>query len=208
MMVDSPAEKRRGRAKDRRFYVVGLDFRFQTAPGWEMENLAVLAGGRHVLIPPPGRGFPPFPEAPRLVIDKSLGRAPVDWELFHDYRLVSDRMKSLLEALDPEGVRFVRCETRYRDGHAAPTYWLCDIIRVLDAVDEAKSDLEIEYPTPDRKVYNLRKRSCLIFKEDSVGAAHIFRLLFYPMVVGDQVLKEACKEAGIRGIGFTDATKY
>jgi len=206
-MVGSPPERRRGKAKARRFYVVGLA-RFQTAPGWEMENLAVLAGGRQVLIPPPGRGFVPFPEPPRLVIDKSLGRAPTDWELFHDYHLVSDRMKSLLEALDMEGVRFVRCETRYRDGRAAPTYWLCDVVRVLDAVDEAKSVLEIEYPTPGRKVYNLRGRSSLVFKEDSVGAAHIFRLLFYPTIVCDQVAKDACKEAGMRGIGFTDATKY
>nr|WP_258719550.1 MULTISPECIES: DUF1629 domain-containing protein [unclassified Bradyrhizobium] len=206
-MVGSPPERRRGKAKARRFYVVGLA-RFQTAPGWEMENLAVLAGGRQVLIPPPGRGFVPFPEPPRLVIDKSLGRAPTDWELFHDYHLVSDRMKSLLEVLDMEGVRFVRCETRYRDGRAAPTYWLCDVVRVLDAVDEAKSVLEIEYPTPGRKVYNLRGRSSLVFKEDSVGAAHIFRLLFYPTIVCDQVAKDACKEAGMRGIGFTDATKY
>jgi hypothetical protein len=206
-MVGSPPERRRIKAKARRFYVVGLA-RFQTAPGWEMENLAVLAGGRHVLIPPPGRGFVPYPETPRLVIDKSLGRAPADWELFHDYRLVSDRMKSLLEELDLEGVRFVRCETRYRDGRAAPTYWLCDVVRVLDAVDEAKSVLEIEYPTPGRKVYNLRGRSSLVFKEDSVGAAHIFRLLFYPTIVCDQVAKDACKEAGMKGIGFTDATKY
>ncbi|MBR0780459.1 imm11 family protein [Bradyrhizobium iriomotense] len=207
-MVRSLPERRQSKAKVRRFYVVGLDFRFQTAPGWEMENLVALAGERKVLIPPPGRGFVAFPEPPRLVIDKSLGRAPTDWELFHDYRLVSDRMKSLLEALDLEGVRFVRCETWYRDGRPAPTYWLCDVVRVLDAVDEANSVLEIEYPTPGRKVYNLNRRSCLLFKEDAVGAAHIFRLSFYPMTVCDQVFKDACKEAGMRGIGFTDATKY
>lgn len=173
-----------------------------------MENLEVVAGVRKILIAPPGRGFVPFPEPPRLVIDKSLGRAPRDWELFHDYWLASDRMKILLETLDLEGVRFVRCETRYRDGRAAPTYWLCDVIRVLDAVDEERSVLKIDYPTPDRKVYDLSARSCLLFKEDSVGAAHIFRLRFYPMIVCDQVVKDACKEAGMRGIGFTDATKY
>lgn len=206
-MVGSPPKRRQVKAKERKYYVVGIDG-FRTAPGLEMENLAALTGGRQVLIPPRERGFVPFPEPPRLVIDKALGRAPADWELFHDYWLVSERMKDLLERLDPEGVRFVRCETRYQDGRTAPTYWLCDIVRVLDAVDEAKSILEIEYPAPDRKVYNLRKRSCLIFKEDSVGAAHIFRLRFYPMVVCDHVLKDACKEAGIKGIGYTDATKY
>jgi hypothetical protein len=207
-MVHSLPERRHGKAKVRKFYVVGLDFRFRTAPGWEMENLVALAGERKVLIPPRERGFVAFPEPPRLVIDKSLGRAPADWELFHDYRLVSDRMKILLEMLDLEGVRFVRCETRHQDGRPAPTYWLCDVVRVLDAVDEANSVLEIEYPTPGRKVYNLRKRSCLLFREDAVGAAHIFRLLFYPMIVCDQVFKDACKEAGVRGIGFSDTTRY
>lgn len=206
-MVGSPPKRRRVKAKDRKFYVVCIGG-FHTAPGCEMENLAALTNGRQVLIPPREQGFVPFPESPRLVIDKSLGRAPADWELFHDYRLVSERMKNLLERLDPKGVRFVRCETRYQDGLTAPPYWLCDIVRVLDALDEAKSDIEIEYPTPDRKVYNLRKRSCPIFKEESVGTARIFRLRFYAMVVGDNVLKDACKEAGIGGIGFTDATKY
>lgn len=206
-MVGSPPKRRQIKAKERKFYVVGIGG-FRTAPACEIENLAALTGGRQVLIPPRERGFVPFPEPPRLVIDKSLGRAPADWELFHDYRLVSERMKNLLERLDPKGVCFVRCETRYQDGPTAPPYWLCDIVRVLDAVDEAKSVLEIKYPTPDRKVCNLSKTSSLIFKEDSVGAAHIFRLRFYPMVVCDQVLKDACKEAGIKGIGFTDATKY
>ncbi|WP_063690660.1 imm11 family protein [Bradyrhizobium stylosanthis] len=207
-MAHSLPERRRGKAKVRKFYVVGLDFRFQRAPGWEMENLVALAGERKVLIPPRERGFVAFSEPPRLIIDESLGRAPTDWELFHDYRLVSERMKILLEKLDLEGIRFIRCETRYPDGRAAPTYWLCDVVRVLDAVDEANSVLEIEYPTPGRKVYNLNRTSTLLFKEDVVGAAHIFRLLFYPMIVCDQVFKDACKEAGIRGIGFTDATRY
>ncbi|WP_376717387.1 imm11 family protein [Bradyrhizobium sp. 62B] len=81
-------------------------------------------------------------------MDRSLGRAPADWELFHDYRLVSDRMKSLLETLDSEGVRFVRCETRYQDGRAAPTYWLCDVIRVLDAVDKKRRFLRSSIRRP------------------------------------------------------------
>jgi hypothetical protein len=207
-MVRDAVEKRQGKARARRFFVVGLNFRFQKAPGWKIENLAALTGGGDVLIAPPGRGFVCFPEPPRLLIDKSLGRVPMDWELYHDYWLASDRMKILLEALDLEGVRFVKCETRYRDSRAAPIYWLCDVVRLLDAVDEDKSVLKIEYPTPDRKVYNLMGRSSLFFKEDVVGAAHIFRLHFYPMIVCDQMVKDACKEAGMRGIGFCDATKY
>lgn len=208
-MVRSPAERRKGKTKARRFYVVGLDFRFQTAAGCKIENLVALAGERKVLFAPPERGFPPFPEPPRLLIDRSLGRAPTDWELYHDYWLASDRMKTVLETLDAEGVAFVKCETRYPDGSAAPTYWLCDVLRLLDAVDEQKSHLRIEYPAPDYKVYNLMGRASLIFNEESVGTAKIFRLRFlFPTIICDQSVKDACKQAGLRGISFNDATKY
>lgn len=64
-MVGSPPKKRRVKAKDRKFYVAGIGG-FHTAPGWEMENLAALTGGRQVLIPPRERGFVAFPETPRL----------------------------------------------------------------------------------------------------------------------------------------------
>lgn len=41
------------------------------------------------------------------------------------------------------------------DGSVAPTYWLCDVLRLLDAVDEEKSRVKIEYPAQDHKLYNL-----------------------------------------------------
>jgi hypothetical protein len=133
-----------------------------------------------------------------------------DWEIYHAYWVVSDPMKSVLETLDPEGVTFVRCETRHPDGSAGPTCWLCDVIRVLDAVDEQRSRVKIEYdPTGSHKRYDLMGGADLFFREEIVGAAHIFRLRFLlPKIICDQSMKDVCKDAGLKGIGFREAAKY
>ncbi|MCP3476990.1 DUF1629 domain-containing protein [Bradyrhizobium sp. CCGUVB1N3] len=210
-MNSSANEKRKRKAKARKFYIIGPDARIGGKGGWEMENLPALLMGRRVLVPPPGqRGFPDFSEPPRLVFDKSLGRNPRDLEQFHDYWLVSDRMKGVLEQLDPEAFGFVKCVSQNRDRSVGPAYWLCDVLRILDAVDEEKSRVRIEYDPPDhRKRYSLLGGANLFFREEAVGPAHIFRLQFlFPRVICDDLVRDACKEADLKGIGFHDAAKY
>jgi hypothetical protein len=42
-----------------------------------------------------------------------------------------------------------------------------------------------------------------------VGSAHIFRLKYStPTIIFDELLKAACKVAGLRGIAFKDAANY
>jgi len=199
-MTPFSIENRLRKPKPKKFYHVWLDFRFQTAPGWQMENI----GGRTLMSPPGGRSFPPLSEPLRLLIDQSLGRAPVDWELFHDFWLVSERMKGVLEALDREGVAFLKCETRSLSRKAAPDYWLCDVIRVIDAIDEEKTRGEILNDGTESRRYDGMRRPSFAFKEEVVGSAHIFRPRFWGDIVCDQAVKDACKAAGIRGIGFRD----
>jgi len=204
-MTASSTENRLRKPKPKKFYHVRLDFRFQTAPGLQMENIAVLNGGRGLMSPPGGRSFPPLSEPPRLLLDLSLGRAPVDWELFHDFWLVSDRMKAVLEALDREGVAFLKCETRSLNQKTAPDYWLCDVIRVIDAIDGEKTRGEILNEGTESRRYDRMRRPSFVFKDEVVGSAHIFRPRFWGDIVCDQAVKDACKSAGIRGIGFRDA---
>lgn len=194
-------EKRLRKPKAKKYYRVGLDFRFHTAPGLRMENI----GGRTLMSPPGERNFPTLSEPPRLLIDRSLGRAPNDWELFHDFWLVSDRMKGLLEAVDRGGVAFLRCESRSLGRKAAPDYWLCDVIRGLDAIDEEKSRGEILDNGTESRRYDPMSKPSLVFKEEVVGSAHIFRPRFWGDIICDQTTKDACRAAGMRGIGFRDA---
>ncbi|RXT36668.1 hypothetical protein B5V03_34085 [Bradyrhizobium betae] len=203
-MAVSRNERRKPKAP--KLYRVGMDYRLRTRPGLQLENIAALGAGRVLDSPRGKRSFPTLSETPRFLIDKSLGRAPVDCEHFHDFWLVSTRMKSVLEAVDREGVAFLRCETRSLSGNA-PVYWLCDIVRLLDAVDEEKSNLEILEDGTDYRHYNAMALSSFAFREEAIGSAHIFRLRFLSSrIICDQAMKDACKAAGLRGLGFRDAS--
>jgi Protein of unknown function (DUF1629) len=177
-------------------------------PGFNIENIDKLLDGGQVLRPPTGgRGFPTYPEPPRLLIDTRMGRLPLDCETYHEYWLVSESMKSVLEAIDPEGCAFLKCEINVVRGDVDCDYWLCDVLRMLDAVDEVTSRLTIRQHPDGRKIYWLLGAS-LTFKLDVVGSAHIFRLAFMKAdVFCDQQVKEACKAEKLKGVQFTDARK-
>jgi hypothetical protein len=135
-------------------------------------------------------------------------------ELYYDYWLVSDRTKSVFEAIDPAGFAFVACEVRvHPDDYDGPGYWLCDVVRVLDALDETQSSLKIsrrdeaDYPYSGEKHYSLAGGVELIFREDTIGEAHVFRMAYSGAVICDQLLKDAWKVAQIKGIKFKDASK-
>ncbi len=170
--------KRASKPRARKFYVMDPDARMGGMPGYQMENKNVLLLGRHTLSPPPGqRGFPDYPEKPRFLFDKKLGRLPRDIEEYHAYWLISDRMKAALESVDPDGFAFVQCTTRFPDGTAGPAYWLCDVVRVFDAVDEATSRVKVKYDAIHHtKSYSLMGGANLVFNADIVGRAHVFRI--------------------------------
>ena len=96
------------------------------------------------------------------------------------YWLISDKMTTVFEGVDPDGFALARCSVLMADGTPGPAYWLCDITRVN-----------------------------LVSKEDVVGSAHIFRMAHRdPTVICDQRLKDTCKTAGLKGIKFKDAANY
>jgi hypothetical protein len=205
--ADPSALKRGRQPKARKFYEMDQDLRVRGGPGYILENESVLLQGQRLLSPPPGqRGFPELPEPPRFLFDKKLGHFPRDLEWCHSYWLISDRMKAVLEIVDPEGFAFLRCEVRLSDGEPGPVSWLCDVLRILDAVDEAASRVKIEYlPQYNAKVYQLAGGANLVFREDVVGTAHIFRLAHLRRAVFcDQQIKDACKVAGLRGVSFKE----
>jgi Immunity protein family (Imm11) len=124
--------------KARRFYIVSFSSA-ETRSTFEVENLDVLRAGSPALGPPEGkRGFPAYRETPRVVIGKTGNPNELtDIERFHWYWLISDRLKVLFESIDLNAFTFQACEVRFRDGSMGPVYWLCDVVRVLDAFDES-----------------------------------------------------------------------
>ncbi|MGY8666473.1 DUF1629 domain-containing protein [Bradyrhizobium sp. UFLA05-109] len=198
---------RRPRARKRKFYVIGPDYRVGGKPGFRLEDNNILPRGHYHL--------PPFDKPPRFVFDKRAGDLPRDLESYYGFWLVSDRTKAVLEAVDPKGFSFALCDVRIPNGvYEGPRYWFCDVLRVLDALDEATSRLKIEmlddvrYRRFGEKFYNFSGGAELVFREDVVGDAHAFRMAYRgSTVICDQVMKDACKSAGLKRIWFEDASK-
>ncbi|MCS3726514.1 imm11 family protein [Bradyrhizobium betae] len=210
-----PIEKRPREIK-RKFYVIDFNYR-GGPPAMVLENRHVLAPDTGVLDPFPRRGFPNYPEPPRFVFGGTRDRAPRDLEMYHHYWLVSDRTKAVFESVDLAGFAFVACDIRLAKGqYEGPGYWLCDVVRVLDAVDESQSRLLVgirddpNYRDFDKKYYSvvIKGGARLVFRDEVIASAHVFRMAYMEAtVICDDVLKNACKEAGLAGIGFRDVLK-
>ena len=144
----------------------------------EFENLDLLLAGtpHHHLRPPEGRrGFPTYAEIPRLIVGKNRKRRPPrDLEEYHDYWLVSDRLKALFEAIDPDAFAFQACDVRWRDGSPGPQLWLCDVVRTLDAIDDETAKVVDHYYErigPRGSHFSMREELC--FQQSRIGDAHI-----------------------------------
>ncbi len=172
---------------------------------------------RRILRPVKG-GFPDLKEKPVLSYEPALGEPPQDLEGgLSGYWLVSERLKNVFEQVDPSAFVFVECDYRLQDGSPGPRLFLCDVVRVLDALDEQKSKLTIEVSDEfvGGKYYNFAGGISLVFRAEVVGDAHVFRTPYSGnYVVCDGVLRAAVQAAGIireddsAGLWFEDAADY
>lgn len=183
--------------------------------GVVFENVKRLVDSPRLVLRPHEGGIPKFKEVPRLVYSPAKGQPPEDLEGgMSGYWLVSKRLKDVFEKTDPAGFEFAECDYRLADGSSGPTYFLCDVVRVLEAVDEEASELKIE--TSDKyhagKHYSFSGGARLSFLDEVVGSAHVFRTPYSGnYIVCDRVLRDAIVDAGIwsaarsNGVWFIDA---
>lgn len=111
-----------------------------------------------------------------------------------------------MDSVDPNAFVFVEAEYRLADGSAGPTFFLCDVVRTVDALDEDASQLNIIISDEfvEGKYYDLTGDVRLAFKKDVLGSAHVFRLPYHGMVFCDRVFKDAVEAAGIGGQSGSD----
>ncbi|MNC24614.1 hypothetical protein D3C75_726710 [compost metagenome] len=104
-----------------------------------------------------------------------------------------------METVDPDAFVFADTDYHLADGSKGPTYFLCDVVRTLDALDEEASTLHIEISDEFEagKYYDMTGELRLAFKRDVLGSAHVFRLPFHGGVFCDRVFKDAVVAAGI-----------
>ncbi|MDN5004624.1 imm11 family protein [Bradyrhizobium sp. GCM10027634] len=211
MMTASPGEQRprrlRAVAHQRRFYRVNAFRSRGEAFHFELENEKELPCGLERISD--------LAETPRFLFDKSAARRPRDLAPFFYAWLISDRTKAVFESVDPNGFVFAQCAVRVPKGTwDGPPYWLCQVVRVLDALDEGRSRLKIGISDDPRKLdfgqkcYDFFGRTELVFREDLIGDAHMFRMAYHDSwAICDEELKNACKSAGLK-IYFTDVLKH
>ena len=186
--------------------------------GVVFENIQRLLNPPRRILRPAMGGFPELRETPRLAFHPELGDEPEELEGgMSGYWLVSERLKSVFERVDPAEFSFVECEYTLPDGQAGPRYFLADVVRVLDALDEANSSLRVEVSDDfvGGKYYNFAGGIRLVFRRDVVGSAHIFRTPYSGnYVICDSTMREAIEQAGMgqggtsRGLWFEDAADY
>jgi hypothetical protein len=201
--------------KSRRFFEFDSGLRGGKGHGVRISNEdALTTPGLIVFAPPPekGYGFAELPEKPQLVHDRKEGKMPRDLEILHGYLIVSERLKRVFEDVDATGFEFVDCDFTLADGSQGPKYYLADVVRVLDAVDEGASKIRIKYvrdhrKNEDVKIYSFLGPTSLVFRDEVIADAHIFRTPYAVSIFCDEVLKSACKVAGVTGTHFIDVEK-
>ncbi|MES5481316.1 DUF1629 domain-containing protein [Bradyrhizobium sp. INPA03-11B] len=205
-MVDEAAShaKAARRPRRRKFYHMNVDYR-AGKPGFRLANADTVERYLHGWRSDPY--YAKLPERPRFLFDKKLGRPPRDLEGYVGHWLISDGMKAVLEEIDRDAFGFISCEVFLPDGAPGPHRWLCTAVAVLDALDEPASELRI-VEEMEEKIYLLAGPVRLIFREDVVVTAHVFRMRFMEVtVICDQTMKDACRQAGLKGINFADVGK-
>jgi|CXWL01.1.fsa_nt_gi hypothetical protein len=208
-----------GKPKRSWLYRMSIGYGVKTDPGKRWMNRPRIDGDTNPELPNGplqqprgggngiGTGFPLGMERPVYMVDPEWGRAQLcDGEgEVRDVWLISDRAKCLFEALDPEAFEFCKVDVRLREKgveREGPSYWLCDIVRFVDALNEEKSKPLIridsngtKFATPDLQP--------AVFRREAVNDHHVFRLKYNPYYVCcDFEFRQAVQEAGLTNFRF------
>ena len=211
-------QKPKRRSKEPRYFEIHADF-YGKLLFWELENVDRLqAEGRRLTAPTPWpdgylqslRGpwnLPDYLERPRFAIDDKEGRLPRDLESYDGIFFISNAMKAVFEALDPNACDIRPCETVLASGDPGPELWLCSVTRAfIGAIDFERSAISLGFfANNGLPVYSLGGGPKLRFKPEIIGDAHLFHAaeLGGSTVFCDEAFKQACKDAGLKGIRFT-----
>lgn len=195
------------RPNARKFYAISENFQRGGRVGVRLENKDVI--GRYLHYPKTDPHYLEYPERPLFLFDRKIGRPPRDLEGYVGHWLLSDPMKEVLEAVDRHAFAFTSCDVRLPGGEPGPHRWLCTVLRVLDALDDEASQVKID-EARGRKFYMLNPgMTRLVFRDDVVGAGHIFRMAYREsVIICDQTMKDACQGADLTGVLFRDVREY
>lgn len=204
------------------FYVLQPDIRGGgPGHGIVIENEEALLTPPRMIIRPVNGGIPELPETPRLIHKNSGKRLPRDLEGgFSGYWLVSERLKNVFESTDADAFQFSPCSFIAKDGTQSPPYYLCDVVRTIEALDREnssfKTEIDHDFETGEAcELISFLGGASLSFHRDAIGSAHVFRMAENELaIICDRVMYEAIRNAGIGvkassdGLWFMDAASF
>ncbi len=196
------------------FYILRPDMRGGgRGHGVKFENEKAVPFPVYLSEPSERGGLAELKGTPRLRYDSGIGDMPNDMHSgFKDYWLVSEPLKQVLQSVDPDGFAFVLCSFLLEDGSEAPPHYLCEVVRMLDAIDEAASKVKILTGYPNGKFYRVAGGASFAFKKELIGTAHVFRTPYTADAFCDRVLRDALiahgfgKSPRTRGVWLLDAS--
>jgi Protein of unknown function (DUF1629) len=204
------ADKITGPPDGQSFWLVTNQARSRAAGRQFINQDEVCKDSGSVILSPPStwdRGFRPYAVRPRFRISKRLGRMPPDVENYVSYWFISDAAKRFLDDFSPTDFVYLAIDVQVDPGCEPAIWWLCDIVNVLDAIDEEQSvGLRPIVGDTGRKVHNNVIWASTVFDESVVGKHNVFRPATSPdPIVCTGRFKDAFKKAGLTGQSFPPA---
>jgi hypothetical protein len=204
-----PVNKRK--QKKRKFYLLTI-VGSKSVAGWRLVNRDKMANntqsGSMSVANRFRREFPEYAETPRFHISKRFGSKLRDFEQNGEFWMVSDRAKEVLIRISPKDFKFLAVETIVDEGEEPLVLWLCEVVTILDAVDEARSHVSVTQSGDGFRSHVISGISQLEFNETIVGEHHAFRLLTSPgTIVLDDFFRDTIKREGLSGLSYRDAAK-
>jgi len=171
----------------------------------------LLQDSASLILSPPGlrtRGFRSYPATPKFQMKAVSGRKLFDIELYGDYWLVSNHAKEKLTAICGDDVSFLEVKSVV-DAGASPINWLCDVLPVLDAVDEARSIVTTNYGDTGERLHFLGARPTSLVMDPTRLLSHgIFRLETLPTSIFCRAdVAKSIITADLTGLDILDSTE-
>ncbi|WP_313622026.1 imm11 family protein [Achromobacter sp.] len=182
-------------------------------PGLVIANEEKLVRPGMYTMDPPNGDPSQYSERPHLIHVPEEGGLPREFEELAGIWIISEPLKRVFESVDPEAFVFTACDYTQADGSPGRQYHLCDVVRRLDALDVGASRVKTKYDRnfitgEDETFYSVLGGASLVFREASVGGAHVFRQTQMSIdPVCDRVLYDALCAANLDGVELRDAAE-
>ncbi len=193
----------------RKFFLAAMDISRSDAAGVLLANEEKIGGPGVLMIRDcEQRGFHKLAAKPHFILDRKLGLRVRDVEFYGPVWLVSGRAKSCFEAADKQAFDFCACDIENRNEPKDTDYWLCDVVRIIDAIDASGPNIKKEYDGVGRLFYPLAFSHKITIKEDVESNYHVFRPQHMEMdVFVDNEVISLCRKNKISGLKFYDLLK-